>query len=312
MQRGNRKEAIDIITSSTADNGEQQLIDGFSELLIHNISPDFKEQFVKKSRGGTHLSVPKDVKYDAGNKYVQDLVENLNKSLVKGQVLTFEEFQKQIPSIVLEKYSRSDKKEAALKQMYEGYLKMAEANKARRNITGYNANEYIEDEANAVLNQYTVNTQVRQFITDSEVDIYQGNYNAGTVVDRELEALSQGKLSLKTYLEETILYFINPDNWLFIQDTMILSFKENFNKFMSDTSVGDSLVVKQFLGEENTTKVNNIRAINPAGRNELSAACRTVEATEEKLEYELMRQKTLLWQLKETYQTFRYTFNSIE
>lgn len=100
-----------------------------------------------------------------------ELAENLNKSLVAGQVLTFDEFKKQLPNFI---YYTSDKNavEQGIKEMYEGYLKLAEANKAKRNITGFNQNDYIEDEANAVLNQYTVNTQVRQFITDSEEDIY--------------------------------------------------------------------------------------------------------------------------------------------
>lgn len=93
---------------------------------------------------------------------------------------------------------------------------------------------------------------------------------------------------------------------------MIRAINENYTKFISDTSVKDSFVVKNFLSGVNNTKVNKIRAINPAGKNELSAACRTVEETEEKLEYELMRQKNLLEELGTTYSVFCEKFTSIE
>lgn len=315
MQRGNRKEAVDIIQSSTEDVGQTQILDAFDKITLHKLSPELREEFTSHSNGGTHFNVSsyqtftKQYKYSEhrGDKFIIELSENLNKSLLKGQILTFDEFKKQLPNFF---YYTSNKSvvEEGIKEMYEGYKKMAEANKAKRNITGYSTDGKIEDEANAVLSQYTINSQVRQFITDSEVDIYQGNYNAGTVVDRELEALSQGKLSLKKYLEDTILYFINPDNWLFIQDAMILSLNENYTKFISETTLGDSMSTKSFLGEDKNTKVNNIRAVSPSGRNELAAACRTVESTEEKLEYELIRQKFLLDNLKQYYKQFRDEF----
>lgn len=222
-----------------------------------------------------------------------DFIAAINASYKTMKMLSFEEFKRLIPN--------ENKTAENVKGMWDSYQQIMETRRLGMELY----TNKIADDRNALLQHYLNYRQVKKFYTDTNVDIYYGDYNTGSAIEEDLSQLAKGNINLIEYLKETIKYFSDKNNWFNFQKTLSESLYENTSRFLSTPKPNISI-----NDENDDIQVNNISAVNPSGVNELTNACRVVQLTEFQMEDALEKQENLLDDVYKKYDDFITAFSN--